>query len=147
MATAQRKDPFRTFNFVVEADGRPLGSFSEVSGLNADGDSVDYRTGDAPTNLVDKLPGLRKISNITLKRGLIQNRSMFALWADTASGNTRRLNITVTLRDEKRKNVLSWSCRNCWVNAIEGPSLRATDNQVAVESVTICHEGIDFKIE
>lgn len=147
MATAQRKDPFRTFNFVVEADGRPLGSFSEVAGLNADGDSVDYRAGDKRENLVDKLPGLRKVANITLKRGFTQNRDLWAWYADIANGITRRRNVTITLRDEKRKSVLSWSCRNCWINAIEGPSLRATDNQVAIESVTLVHEGIEFRIE
>ena len=114
MATAQRKDPFRTFNFIVEADGRPLGSFSEVAGLNADGDSVDYRAGDKNENLVDKLPGLRKVANITLKRGFTQNRDLWAWYADIANGITRRRNVTITLRDEKRKSVLSWSCRNCW---------------------------------
>lgn len=147
MATAQRKDPFRTFNFAVEADGRPLGSFSEVSGLNADGDSVDYRVGDAATNLVDKLPGLRKVANITLKRGFTQNRDLWAWYKDIANGNTRRRNVTITLRDEARRGVLSWSCRNCWINAIEGPSLSATGNQIAVESVTLVHEGIEFSIE
>lgn len=146
MATAQRKDPFRTFNFAVEADGRPLGSFSEVSGLNAEGDSVEYRAGDSLRNLVDKLPGLRKVANLVLKRGMARNLDMWAWYAEILNGNTLRRNVVITLRNENRASVLTWSCRNCWINAIEGPSLRATDNVVAIESVTLVHEGIDFRL-
>ena len=45
MATANARDPFRTFNFQLEIDGVPLGAFSEASGLTAEGDAVDYREG------------------------------------------------------------------------------------------------------
>jgi hypothetical protein len=45
MATADRRDPFRSFNFQLQIDGIPLGAFSEASGLTAEGDSVDYREG------------------------------------------------------------------------------------------------------
>ena len=33
MATAERRDPYRTFNFQLQIDGVPLGAFAEVSGL------------------------------------------------------------------------------------------------------------------
>ena len=45
MATAERRDPYRSFNFQLEIDGVPLGAFSEASGLTAEGDAVDYREG------------------------------------------------------------------------------------------------------
>ena len=65
-----RRDPFRVFNFRLEIDGVPVAAFSEVGGLQSDGDVADYRTGmDIPlTNR--RLPGLRKFGPITLKRGL-----------------------------------------------------------------------------
>ncbi len=69
MATADRRDPFRSFNFQLEIDGVPLGAFAEVSGLTAEGDAVDYREGTDRQNNVRKLVGLRKFGNITLKRG------------------------------------------------------------------------------
>jgi hypothetical protein len=43
-----------------------VASFSEVTGLTADGDPVDYREGKDPINNVRKLIGLRKFSVITL---------------------------------------------------------------------------------
>ena len=41
MATGDRRDPYRSFNFQLEIDGIPLGAFSEASGLTAEGDAVD----------------------------------------------------------------------------------------------------------
>lgn len=42
-STSQRIDPLRSFNFRIEIDGMTVASFSEVSGLTAEGDAVDYR--------------------------------------------------------------------------------------------------------
>lgn len=137
-----RTNPYTTYNFTVTADGAPLGSFQEVSGLNADGEVIDYRTGDKPENLVDKIPGLRSVANIVLRRGYTQNRDLFEWYMEIAQGNILRRSVTIKLLDEKREGVIFWNCRNCWVNAIEGPSLSATSSQVAVESTTLIHEGI-----
>jgi phage tail-like protein len=76
MATAERRDPYRSFNFQLVIDGVPLGAFSEASGLTADGDAVDYREGTDVQSNVRKLVGLRKFTNITLKRGYTQDRSL-----------------------------------------------------------------------
>ena len=83
MATAERRDPYRNFNFQLESDGVPLGAFSEASGLTAEGDAVDYREGTDAQSNVRKLPGLRKYTNLTLKRGIFaadrfRNVSVFA---------------------------------------------------------------------
>ena len=57
MATAERRDPFRSFNFQLEIDGVPLGAFSEASGLTAEGDAVDYREAPTCSSNVRKLVG------------------------------------------------------------------------------------------
>jgi phage tail-like protein len=73
MANGQRNDPYRSFNFRVDIDGLESAAFSEVSGLTAEGDSVDYREGTDATNTVRKLIGLRKFGTLTLKRGYTTN--------------------------------------------------------------------------
>src|SRR5437016_932865 len=45
MATAERRDPYRTFNFQLEIDGVPLGAFAEASGLTAEGGGQRDRHG------------------------------------------------------------------------------------------------------
>jgi phage tail-like protein len=147
MATDKRKDPFRGFNFQVDIDGIGSGSFSEVSGLTADGDAVDYREGADPINNVRKLQGLRKFPMIVMKRGYIQNDELWQWYARIYSGQDDRRNGSIVLMNEQRTPVMRWHFENAWINKIEGPSLKAAGNEVAIESMEICHEGLTFELE
>ena len=62
------QDPYRSFNFLVEIDAVTVAAFSEVSGLTAETEVIEYRTG-GMLGGVRKLAGLTKYTNITLKRG------------------------------------------------------------------------------
>jgi phage tail-like protein len=145
MPTASRTDPFRAFNFEVRFDGLTVGAFSECSGLTAEGDTVDYREGTDLPLTVRKLVGLRKYTNITLKRGYTQNGELWAWWRNIASGVPDRRNGSITLLDEERREVLSWSVENAWINKIEAPTFNATANEVAIESVELVHEGLTLE--
>lgn len=147
MATDKRIDPYRAFNFEVEIDGTPVGAFSEVSGLTAEGDSVDYREGTDRANTVRKLTGLRKYSNLTLKRGYIQDNTMWQWYANIANGIDDRRNASIILRNENRVGVLRFNAENCWLNKIEGPSFSAAGNDVAIEAIELVHEGLTMEIE
>jgi phage tail-like protein len=146
MPTGERKDPFRSFNFRVEIDGLTVGSFSECSGLTADGDPVDYREGTDMHNYVRKLVGLRKFSNLTLKRGYTTNDELWRWYTNILNGIPDRRNGSIILMNEAREDVMRWNFENGWVNKIEGPSLKASGNEVAMESVDLVHEGISFEI-
>src|SRR5688572_20189007 len=100
MATDKRNDPFRTYNFEVQIEGTPVASFSEVSGLTAEGDPVDYREGTDAANNVRKLVGLRKFPNITLKRGYTQNDTLWRWYVNIANGVRDRRNGSIVLHDE-----------------------------------------------
>jgi phage tail-like protein len=145
MATAERRDPYRSFNFQLVIDGVPLGAFSEASGLTADGDAVDYREGTDVQSNVRKLVGLRKFTNITLKRGYTQDRSLWVWHQNIVNGQPDRRNVTIVLMNEAREPVLSWHAENAWVNKIEGPSFKASGNEVAMESVELVHEGLTIE--
>jgi phage tail-like protein len=145
MATGERRDPFRSFNFQLEIDGIPRGAFSECSGLTAEGDAVDYREGTDMQPNVRKLPGLRKYSNITLKRGYTQDTSLWSWYLNIANGVSDRRNVTIILLNEERQPVLRWHAENSWINKIEGPSLKAAASEVAIESVELVHEGLTIE--
>jgi phage tail-like protein len=146
MATADRRDPYRTFNFQLEIDGVPLGAFSEVSGLTAEGDPVDYRCGTDVQQNVRKLTGLRKYTNIMLKRGYTQDKSLWNWYANIANGQQDRRNVTIVLMNETRQPVLRWHAENAWVNKIEAPSFKAAGNEIAMESVELVHEGLTIEV-
>jgi phage tail-like protein len=145
MATATRVDPYRTFNFRVDVEGLSVGAFSEVSGLSSDGDMVEYREGTDVPLTVRKLTGLRKYSNITLKRGYTQNQELWNWYRNIVNGLPDRRNGTIVLMDEERNEVMRWNFENAWINKIEAPTFNAKGNEVAIESVELVHEGLTLE--
>jgi phage tail-like protein len=146
MATDKRDDPYRGYNFVLEIDNVPKGAFSEVGGLTADGDAVDYREGTDVQQNVRKLSGMRKYVNVTLKRGYTPDKSLWQWYLNIMNGVDDRRNVTITLLNERRQPVLRWHAENAWINKIEGPSLKASANEVAMESLEIVHEGLSIEM-
>jgi phage tail-like protein len=142
MPTGERTDPFRSFNFKVQFDGLSAVAFRECSGLTADGDPVEYREGTDKPLTVRKLIGLRKYTNVVLKRGYTSDNSLWTWYRDIVNGKTTRRNGTITLIDEEGNEVMRWEVENAWPNKIEGPTFNATGNEVAMETLELCHEGI-----
>ncbi len=145
-ATDQRNDPYRGYNFILEIDNVPKGAFSEVGGLTADGDSVDYREGTDLQPNVRKLMGLRKFTNLTLKRGYTQDKALWQWYTNIMNGVADRRNVTIVLLNERREAVLRWHAENAWINKIEGPALKASSNDVAMESLELVHEGLTLEM-
>src|SRR5690606_6583164 len=143
MATGDRVDPYAQFNFLVEIDGVARAGFTEVGGLTTEQDIIEYREGSsAPT--VSKLPGLSKFMNITLKRGFTQDFDLWNWRKTTLDGATERRSGSIVLLDEGRQPVLRWNFREGWICKWEGPALNATTNEAAIESLEICHEGLEM---
>ncbi|MBV9670590.1 MAG: phage tail protein, partial [Acidobacteriales bacterium] len=57
-------------HFLVEIDNIPKASFSEVTGLTAELEVIEYREGGDINGSVRKVQGLRKFSDLTLRRGM-----------------------------------------------------------------------------
>ena len=147
MANHERTDPYRTFNFRVEIDGLTVGSFSECTGLSSEGQAVEYREGTDIPLTVRKLVGLRTYMNLTLKRGYTQNSELWNWYRNIVNGVQDRRNGAIILMDEERNDVMRWNFENGWINRIEGPTLNASGNEVALESVEIVHEGLDLELQ
>jgi phage tail-like protein len=139
--TGSRDDPYAAFNFLVEIDGVTVAGFSECSGLSSETDPIEYRNGSEDIT-VRKLPGLVKYSNITLKRGFTQSKELWQWRKQVLDGKTQRRSGTVTLLDEARKPALRWNFREAWPRKLDGPTLNAKTNEVAIETLEIAHEGL-----
>jgi phage tail-like protein len=145
--TATRIDPYRGFNFRVEIDKTTVASFSEVSGLTADGDAVDYREGKDGANSVRKLIGLRKYGVITMKRGITKDGALWDWYSAVATGAaTARRSGSIVLRDETQTDVLFFHFTNAFLNKIVGPDLKAAGNDVAIESAELVVESLTIKL-
>ena len=135
--------PMPKFHFSVEwAPGTRIG-FTEVTGLTMESDVIEYREGSSPLFHKIKQPGLQKLTNITCKRGMFQGDIEFNEWMDTISMNTvERRDVTIKLLNENHEPVMTWRALRAWPLKVEGPGLKASGNEVAIESIELAHEGL-----
>jgi len=145
MAIGDRVDPYRTYNFKVQIDDTDVAAFSEASGLTFDVDPVDYREGTDKSLHVRKLTGLRKFANISLKRGLTLNRELWDWYKEVLNGTVERRDGAIVLMDEDRREVMRWNFESGWICKWEGPTMNATSNDVAIESIEICVERVEVQ--
>jgi phage tail-like protein len=142
---ADRKDPFSAFNFLVDIDGVVAG-FSECSGLTMETDIIEYRTGDPTVDdiTVRKLPGLKKFTNISLKRGYTDSKELWEWRKTVMDGKTERKNGSIVLLNEAREEALRWNFYEGWPSKWEGPSFNAKNNEVAIETLEIAIEKLEL---
>ncbi len=137
--------PLPAFHFRVEWGGTRIG-FSEVTGLTQEIQAIEYRDGSFPEYSSIKMPGLRKYSNITLKRGVIKADNDFFKWLSTVRMNTiERRDVTISLLNENHEPVMVWKAHNAFPVKVEGPQLKAAGNEVAIESIELAHEGLEVE--
>jgi phage tail-like protein len=139
--------PLPAFHFAIDWGGERIG-FSEVAGLTQENQAIEYRDGSSKEYSAIKMPGLQKYSNVTLKRGIVKSDNEFFAWLNTMKLNTiERRDIIIKLLNEEHEPVMVWKILNAFPVKIEGPTLKATGNEVAIESIEIAHEGLEIQNE
>ena len=139
--------PLPVFHFSVKLGTEELG-FSEVSGLTQENQAIEYRDGSFPEYSSIKMPGLRKFNNITLKRGIVKGDNKLFQWLSTIKLNkVERKDLTISLLNEEHQPVMVWKVHNAFPVKVEGPQLKASGNEVAIESIEIAHEGLELQNE
>lgn len=144
MPVGDRKDPYLSYNFLVEIDGITRAGFREASGLDSTQDPVEYREGtDAFTPR--KLPGLVKYSNISLKWGITDDQELLKWRQSAADGKVERRNGSIVLLNSEGQEKVRWNFRDAWPTKWTGPSFNATGNEVAIETLELAHEGLTLQ--
>jgi len=134
--------PIPAFHFSVEAGFTQIG-FTEVSGLEATNNALEYRVGSSPTYATRKLPGMQTFPNIVLKRGMCAGDNELAQWFSTINLNTvERRDLIISLLNQNHEPVFVWKVNNAFPVRVTGPLLNAVENQIAFEEIEITHEGI-----
>ena len=139
--------PIPKFHFQVEWGGTKIG-FTEVSGLDITSEIIEYRDGASPEYSKVKMPGQRKFSNITLKRGSFTADNEFYAWFNTVNLNQiERRPLTISLLNENHEPVIVWKVKNAWPTKITPTDLKADGNEVALETLELAHEGLTIQNE
>jgi len=143
MAAGERVDPYRQYNFLVEFDGITRAGFKECSGLESSQEVVGYREG-VDSLAIKQLPGLVSFSNIVLKRGITNDKELWAWRKMAQDGTVVRKTGSIVLQDQKGEEKVRWNVVQAWPVKWTGPQFDATANGVAIETLEITHEGIEI---
>jgi phage tail-like protein len=139
--TGARNDPFPAFRFEVRLDGLPAAGFSECSGLQVETEFHDQPVGGLNTHLIRR-PTRTKLSNIVLKRGIV-DKKLWDWYADLVAGKVTFRNGSVVLHDPSgSEEVMKWDFEKALPCKWQGPDLNATQNSVAIETLELCHHGL-----
>jgi phage tail-like protein len=58
-----------------------------------------------------------------------------------------RRDLVVSLLNEEHAPVMTWKLLNAFPVKVEGPQLKASGNEVAIESIELAHEGLEVQNE
>ena len=148
--------PMTKMNFLVTVDGvSGTAAFSEVSGVEATVDVIEFRQGNADSLAPVKIPGLVKHGNVTLKFGYTLD-SAFKTWIQECVSEVRgempRNNVQIEMIDinggapnskvDSITGTRVWVLTNAWVTKYTAPDLDAKTSDVAIESVEIAYEEL-----
>jgi phage tail-like protein len=136
MAVAARKNPYRTYRFLLQIDGATRAGFRECS-------AVEYGEDFDPV-AARKLPGLWKHGNITLKRGVMGDAKLWQWRKRAIDGRVARKNGSILLIDDSGAEIVRWNFRRGVPTKWTGPSLNASANDVEIETLEIAHEGLEI---
>lgn len=146
---ADRTFPYGAFNFLVKWDNginpeSPLGGFSDVSGINTEMTLAEYRNGNEPENHVRKVPGMHKVGDVTLKRGIVNSKDLWGWLADVRrNGPSAKREVVITLRNEAGSTVQAWKLRGVVPMKYTGPTLAGKGgSDVAMEELVLSAEGL-----
>lgn len=134
------------------AAGSPLGdgAFQECSGLEVEMEVQEYREGGRNDGVIQRV-GRGKYSPLVLKRGMFHgreggqvNRDLWGWLQGVLEGRLPvvRYDGIVQVMSEGEAVVATWAFDRGLPSKIRGPALNAKTGDVAIEELTIAHEGL-----
>lgn len=135
--------PLPKFYFSVLIDGDDSANFSEVNGLESETKMIEYRHGNNPIFYPIKMPGLGRVGNVTMRKGIFVNDNKFWDWYSQIKMNTiLRKTVVINLLDETGTPKMTWTLNNAWPTKITGTDLKSEGNEVAIESIELAFETL-----
>jgi len=142
----EQKEPLATYRFYLEMDGIVSAQFRECTGLNSTSEVIESRESNKDGKImIKKVPGNLKWDDLVLKRGFTTDKQLLKWRQLVEKGDmkTGRKNGSIVMYNSEDTESARWSFTNGWPSKLTGPSLNSTSNEVAVEEITITHEGLE----
>ena len=148
-----RFDPYKNFKFRVRWSDKKehVAGVSKIGMLKRSTELIEHREGGDPST-VRKSPGQSKFEPITLERGVTHDTD-FEKWANKVWNLDSGLGTEVSLADFRKDIIievynetgqlaLAYKVYRCWVSEFQAlPELDASANAIAIQTITLQHEG------
>lgn len=140
-ASQRAKYPLAAYNFRVTV-GDVAMSFTEASGLAHEYQTLTYKhgltfwEGEAITKF-----RFDKYVPLTLKKGVVAGATEVHEWLESVE----KKNLSVSLCDEKGAAVVTWQIKKALLVKLDAPSLQASGNDAAIETLTLMVSGISVE--
>jgi phage tail-like protein len=122
-------------------------SFEEATGFVSDSEVAETKRS-LPSGRTDviKAMGNTKWGDIELKRGVDQDKTLWNWRKMIVDGKLKeaRKDCTLTMLDFEGQPIVTYSIINAWPKKYTGVGVKADSNEVALEAVTLCHEGFEI---
>lgn len=137
---------YTAYRFVVEVEHIQVATFSECSALVIETETMPYQEGGV-NDFTHHLPVRTKYSNITLKRGIDENRELYRWYMMTQRSLEQkqaiRKNISILCYTTTRTEApMRWDLLDAFPVKWTGPEFRVDNHTVAVESVEFTYSRI-----
>jgi phage tail-like protein len=143
-----RDRPYVQFNFLVDlgtgVTAGPQAGFQECSNIGMEVTVAEYRTGNMVENSVQKITGINKATDVTLKRGVIGSLDLYQWLDQIRNGDQEALRtVTIQLQSEDHTTVVqTWKLlRARIIKHVSGP-MNAKGTDVAMEELTVAYERL-----
>lgn len=133
--------PIPSYRFQVRI-GEDMIPFNNVSGLNLSMETAQYLDG---IGGIYNVPGKRQTQvNLTLTKGLFKGQSVIYDWFNSISLNRiDKKDISISLTDDSGTELLvTWNVYNAFPTEISAPTLDASSNEVAIETLTLLGDRV-----
>jgi phage tail-like protein len=127
-------------NFGVSGTSDDDSRFQEVTGIEAELDTITYKEG-GENRFSHTLPVRGKYPNLVLKRGLITNSNV-AEWCRKSIEDLdiEPVSIQVSLLNENHEPLRTWNFINAWPKKWSVSGLNAMENRLVIESMEIVYQ-------
>jgi phage tail-like protein len=137
----RQKDPYFSFRFRVEIDNVIVANVSEVSGLQIEIETENYREGGV-NNFVHSFSKGVKYQPLVLKKGLTDPDFLWRWYEAVRTKRITRKNVAIILMDSIGTDKRRWTFQGAYPIKWTGPALKADSNTIAFESIELVHQGI-----
>jgi len=139
------KDPQVVHHFALEIQGLEEATFREASGFESSHDVIEHREVDRTgKQKIVKQAGNLKWADIVLKKGLTDSLDLFRWRQLVIDGkmDEARKSGSIVLYNSANEAVARFDFVRAWPSKWKGPDVNTTNNAVAIEELTLTHEGL-----